>query len=149
MVGGQAVSAGEVGPAGIDVAEQPGLGCAPDAAVFGIDRQRKDAGAERAIYRAIGAPRLAVEDGDAVIEGAGPKASGFVYGEGIGVVVAEAVLGGVVGVLLASGCGGVVAPDALIFSTNPDGVVRAGAEGGDKLALCIRVPGGSGSAADR
>jgi len=125
---------------GVDVAKQPGLSRAPDAAVFGVDRKRKDAGAERAVYGAVGAPLLAVEDGNAVAQGSGPKASGLVEGEGIGVIVAEAVFCSVVGVVLAGGCGGVVLPDALIFGANSDGAAYAGTEGGNKLPLRVGVP---------
>ena len=101
LVGRQAALAGEVAPLAVNIAEQSGFGGSPDAAVFGADRQRKDAGAERAGEGAVGAPCLAVEDGNAVIERAGPEASGFVYGQRIGVVVAEAVGLCVVGILLA------------------------------------------------
>ena len=76
---------------GVGVAEQPGFGRAPDAAVFGTNRQRKDARAERAVLGAVSAPLGAVEDGNAVVEGASPDAPGLVADECISVVVAEAV----------------------------------------------------------
>ncbi len=90
--------------------------------------------------RAVGAPRLAVENADAVVEGSSPKPSGFIYDKGIGVIVTEAVFLGVVGVLLVSGCGGVVLPDAFVFGADPDGVVCTGAEGSNELALRVGIP---------
>jgi len=75
-----------------------------------------------------------------VVERPGPDAPALVAGEGVGIVVAQAVFSGEVGVLLVFGGGGVASPDALIFGADPDVTVRVPAKAGDKLPLCVRIP---------
>jgi len=109
---------------------------------LGADGQGKDAGAEGAIERPIGLPLFAVEDGNAVVEGADPDAPSLVTGQGIGVIVAEAILVGEVAVLSVFGGGGIETPDAVVFSADPETAVVVPAEGRDEAALYLDVPGG-------
>ena len=75
-----------------------------------------------------------------MIERPGPDAPALITGESVSVVIAQAVSGGEVGVLLVFGSRRIAAPDALIFGADPDVTVRVPAKAGDKLPLCVRIP---------
>ena len=80
-----------------------------------------------------------------MVKGSGPHSSGPVADQCIGVVVAEAVFSGEVGVLLVFGSGGMEAVDALVFGSDPDVIMGVAAERSDEAALRVGVPGNSRS----